>query len=133
MALFLTPPELFIPLPESSPKERPPRLVILFGAPTPLTAHIRKIARDLGYGVVEPRHLQAACRALDGAARPFVFASATLKPWERNIVIEHGRRHNAEILWIDGAHDGSRTTARVRERLERWARANGHGSGTWTK
>jgi hypothetical protein len=96
------------------------RHALVFGLSRALASDVRAVAQELEIGVAEPAHLHAACLALAQYPGSLLLLSPSLKPWDRDVVLDHAARSRADIVFVDRDLD-ARTEQAVSE-LERWAR-----------
>lgn len=101
----------------------PDRFALVFGVSRELASDVRSAAHELQFGLAEPAHLQAACRALAQYPGALLVLSGSLKPWDRDVVLDHAARARAEVLFVEHEQPGDEgRTARVRCDIERWLR-----------
>ena len=100
----------------------PDRYALVFGLPRELASDIRSVAQELAIGVAEPAHLQAACRALAQYPGALLLLSPSLKPWDKDVVLDHASRARAEVVFVDRATAEDARGGVVRRELERWAK-----------
>jgi hypothetical protein len=92
----------------------PPPALILYGLAPDVSAECERIATELRLARAEVKHLQAACVALKAHPRAMVLASATIRPWDREVVEEHAGRAGATLRWVATDHAPEEVAADVR-------------------
>lgn len=106
-----------------SPRAWLDRYALVFGVSRELASDVRAVAHELEFGLAEPAHLQAACRALAQYPGALLVLSCSLKPWDRDVVLDHAARARAEVVFVDQeTPEDEARSARVRREIERWLR-----------
>lgn len=79
-----------------------------------VAAECEDIANELHIARAEVKHLQAACMALKAHPQAFLVASASIRPWDREVLEEHAARAGTTLCWVTSAMDADEIGASVR-------------------
>lgn len=91
-----------------------PRLtVVFFGVSSELMDACELRERGVPLARVEAKHLFAACTALSAFESAMLVVSTTIRPWDRDVIVEHARKAKASILWVGTDPDVGEITSSI--------------------
>ena len=88
--------------------------IILYGVGPDVVMECEGIANEMHIARAEVKHLQAACMALKAHPQAFLIASATIRPWDREVLEEHAARAGTTLRWVSSPMETDDIGAAVR-------------------
>ena len=93
----------------AQPPPKPLLTVILYAVPSEVASECTLAASAVGVARAEVKHLQAACAALKAHPRAMMIASSQIRPWDREVVIDHAARAGTPLHWVSSDADAYET------------------------
>jgi hypothetical protein len=87
--------------------------VVFFGVPSDIMEACDLRDRGVPLVRVEAKHLYAACTALHAFENAMLVVSTTIRPWDRDVIVEHARSVKASVVWVGVDPDVNEMTASI--------------------
>jgi len=97
----------------AQPPPKPLLTVILYGVTGEVATECTLAASEVGVARAEVKHLQAACAALKAHPRAMMIASSQIRPWDREVIIDHAARAGTPLRWVSSDAEAYETAKAV--------------------